>query len=74
MSRRKAIDDWLDTDSIIEYHGHCALFHKWHTMNDTGVHQYQRCQRCGARRILKQVGAAHQPIHSWWRNVPIKYV
>jgi len=74
MSCKRQDGDWLDVGHIITYSGHCALFHKWRTVHDTGVHEYQRCQRCGARRILKVFDGGYQPVHEWWRDVPIKYV
>lgn len=40
--------------------GFC-FWHKWITERDTGITQYQKCSRCGGRRIL-QGDSGHQPI------------
>lgn len=40
--------------------GFC-LWHKWITESDAGITQYQRCSRCGGRRIL-QGDTGDQPI------------
>lgn len=40
--------------------GFC-FWHKWITERDAGITQYQRCSRCGGRRIL-QGDTGYQPI------------
>jgi hypothetical protein len=40
-------------------------FHKWVVVEDTGVHSYERCGKCGMRRIVR-IGSAHQPVDRKW--------
>jgi hypothetical protein len=42
--------------------------HRWNTIKDTVLHQYQQCSKCGQRRILdlRVHGDGYQPIDYDW--------
>lgn len=40
----------------------CFLFHNWKTEKDTGITKYQKCKRCGSKRIV-QSSRLYQPVN-----------
>ena len=40
----------------------CFLFHRWLTEKDNGFTKYQRCLKCGGRRIIQPDNSGYQPV------------
>lgn len=46
----------------IEYNNKCWFWHRWNREKDTGINKYEKCLKCGSKRVISDDKSGYQPI------------